>query len=50
MKVSQPQLFDVLRRVFDGPKIIHITITKGSFTALYNMIFDYSESRCNIPR
>ena len=50
LKVSQPQLFDDFRRVFDGPKIIHITIAKGSFTVLYNMIFDYCESGCYMLR
>ena len=37
-KVSQPQLFNDLRRVFDGPKIIHITIAKGTFTVLYKLM------------
>ena len=39
MTVSQSQIFDDIRRVFDGPKIIHITIVKGSLTVLNNMIF-----------
>ena len=33
---------------FDGPEIIHITIAKGSFTVLYNIIFDCCESGCYI--
>ena len=39
-KVTQSQLFDDLGRIFNGPKIIDITIAKSSFTVLYNMIFD----------
>ena len=45
-----PQLFDDIRRVFYGPKIIHITIAKDSFTVLYNMIFDCCESGCYMLR
>ena len=48
--MSQTQLFDDFRRVFDGPEIIHITIAKGSFTVLYNMIFESSESGCYMLR
>ena len=29
LKVSQPQLFDILRRVFDGPKRFHSTIANS---------------------
>ena len=49
-KVTQSQLFDDLGRVFNGPKIIYITIAKSSFTLLYNMIFDSCQSRCNMLR
>ena len=50
LKVTQSQLFDDLGRVFDGPKIIDITIAKSSFTVLHNMIFDICKSRCNMLR
>ena len=50
LKISQTQLFDDFRRVFDGPEIIHITIAKGSFTVLYHMIFDCCESGCYMLR
>ena len=49
-KVTQSQLFDDLGRVFNGPKIIDITIAKSSFTVLNNMIFDSCQSRCNMLR
>ena len=35
LKVSQPQLFDALGGVFNGPNIIHITIAEGNFTVLH---------------
>ena len=50
LKISQPKLFDDLGRVFNGQKIIHITIAKGSFAVLYNMIFDCCESGCYMLR
>ena len=37
--------FDDLRRVFNGPKIIDITIDKSSPTVLYNMTFNSFKSR-----
>ena len=49
-KVTQSQLFDDLGGVFNGPKIIDITIVESSFTVLYNMIFDSCQSRCNMLR
>ena len=50
LKVSQPQLFDDLGGVFNGPKIIHITIAEGSFTVPNSMIFDCCESGCYMLR
>ena len=38
VKISQPQLFDDLGRVLNRPKIIHITIAKGSFTLIMYLI------------
>ena len=42
--------FSMTRQSFNGPKIIHITIAKGSFTVLYRMVFDCCESGCNMLR
>ena len=36
LKVSQPQLFADLGIVFNGPKIIHMTIAEDIFTVLYS--------------
>ena len=44
----QPLFFRWLQKSFYGPQIIYITIANGSFTVLYNMIFDCSKGRCNI--
>ena len=42
--------FDDIGKVFNGPKLIHITIAKCIFTVLYNMIFDCCESGCYMLR
>ena len=44
------KLFDDIRRVFDEPKLIRITIAKDIFTVLYYMIFDCCESGCYMVR
>ena len=38
LKVTKSQLFDDIGRVFNGPKLIPISITKISFTVFDNMI------------
>ena len=43
-KFRSRNFFDDLGGVFNGPKIIHITIAEGSFTVLKSMIFDCCES------
>ena len=48
LKVSPQQLFDDLRRVFDGPKITLIAIAKGSFVVRYYIIFDCCVSGFNM--
>ena len=42
--------FSINSESFDGPEIINIIIAKGSFTVLYNMIFDCCESGCYMLR